>query len=167
MSNRVFKLLLIDDEESIHEAFEKVFENELNHSNEDKGDFEDFFDNTKGEIGFTNQNKKISMVHAHHGEEGLALFMEALERGDPYDLVICDIRMPPGIDGKETLMKISEVADHTILLVCSAYSDYPMGTITESVKNNPFLGMINKPFISEDLREIVLGKLDIIEHLGK
>ncbi|MBN8547908.1 MAG: response regulator [Deltaproteobacteria bacterium] len=52
---------------------------------------------------------------ANDGEEGLAMFLKAIESQLPYDLICLDIMMP-GIDGAETLRRIrAEEANRGLL----------------------------------------------------
>ena len=44
--------------------------------------------------------------------------------GRPYALVFLDYRMPPGLNGSETLQRLREVAPSLPVVLCSAFSDY-------------------------------------------
>lgn len=159
MSNepRVYNVLLVDDEKSIHESFIKIFENELNGTNLEIPDT-DFF-------GSSESSKKsdfsIKFTHCYQGNEAINIFNKSIQDGKKFDLVICDIRMPPGIDGKTTLSELSKIDEKTIFLVCSAYSDYTIDDIRQSIINNPQVGVIEKPFNSEYVRELVQMKLEL------
>lgn len=65
-------------------------------------------------------------VSAGSGEEGLEL-----SRSGPFDIVICDIRMP-GIDGVEVMRRVRAESPETIVLLITAYAS--LDTAIEAVR---------------------------------
>ncbi len=79
------------------------------------------------------------------GEEAIRLFSESLEAGNPFDVVVLDIRMPPGIDGVDAARRIRDLAPNVRILFVSGYSDYRRGELEELVPPPDFVDYIQKP----------------------
>jgi len=52
---------------------------------------------------------KFDIVACRQGDEAIRKAKAASEKGKPFDVVILDVRMPPGIDGVEAGSKIREL----------------------------------------------------------
>ena len=63
------------------------------------------------------------MESAYQGVEGVQLLRQALEKGEPYAMAFVDMRMPPGIDGIETIIKLWELDSDLQVVICTAHSD--------------------------------------------
>ncbi len=86
---------------------------------------------------------------ATQGLEALRLFKEMENEGNPFDLVLLDMRMPPGIDGMETAMILRESHPQLPIVFFTAYSDYSDAQLEQKV-GLPFV-LLRKPIASEDL----------------
>lgn len=83
---------------------------------------------------------------ASQGMEGVAKAQAALARGAPYALAFVDVRMPPGIDGIETIQRLW-IADPTLqVVICSAYSDHSFRDIQTQLGDSDGLLILRKPF---------------------
>ena len=103
---------------------------------------------------------QINYQSVFQGEEGFKVFKKKLEEGHPYDLVICDMRMPPGWDGLKTMEEISKLNSNTMILLSSAYSDYNLTEVREKT-NNVHIGLLEKPFKMDDVIDMILLKIEI------
>ena len=83
---------------------------------------------------------------AAQGADAVERVQTACAAGDPYALVICDMRMPPGYSGLETLRRIGEIDRHVQTVICSAYSDYRRSEIVEALGDTDRLLILRKPF---------------------
>jgi CheY-like chemotaxis protein len=72
--------------------------------------------------------------------------------GRPYDVAFVDMRMPPGIDGLETLRRMWMVDPDLQIVICSAYHDHPISDIRAHAQalNGSFL-IVRKPFDPEEI----------------
>lgn len=61
---------------------------------------------------------------AGQGLEGVEMARSAFQCGEPYDIIIVDMKMPPGIDGAETIRLIREFDQGVYMIVCTAHSEY-------------------------------------------
>ncbi len=126
MDKRKTRILLVDDNISIHDDFKQVLrqENTLIDSEQLKLEKELFSENNNG-----NTTKEKVTIHyaiddAFQGEEAIAMVDNAVSQGDPYALIFMDVRMPPGIDGIQTVQRIWEKNPNVEVAICTAHSDY-------------------------------------------
>ena len=89
LSSPSYKLLVIDDNEAIHDDLKKILAPVNTHS-ELEADEELLF-------GVTSTPEVSFEIHsAFQGQEGMACVEKALAESEPYALAFVDIRMPPG-----------------------------------------------------------------------
>jgi len=91
------KILVMDDEEMIRSAVEKI----LSH------------------LGYEAEV-------ARDGAEAVELYRRAKEVGEPFDAVILDLTVPVGLGGKETIRRLLEVDPEVVAIVSSGYSTDPI-----------------------------------------
>ncbi len=87
---------------------------------------------------------------AADGKEALQKYREAIEKGDPFDVVIMDLTIPGGLSGKESIKKILDIDPEAVVIVSSGYSTDP---IMAQYTRYGFKGRILKPFTLEDIKE--------------
>jgi len=61
---------------------------------------------------------------AARGETAVEMVRAANQAGNPFDLVVMDVRMPGGIDGVEAIRRIREFDRSTRIVVYAAYATY-------------------------------------------
>lgn len=135
-------ILVIDDNDSIHGDFRKVF-------GSDEG--ADKLAGAKaalfGDAAPTARSAApFEVDSASQGHEGLAKLQNAVRQGKPYAVAFVDMRMPPGWDGVETIQKLWEVDPHLQVVICSAYSDYTSEQIAAKLHVAEPMPMLKKPF---------------------
>ena len=151
-----YRILIIDDNESIHQDFRMI----LGKNNEDRDSGE--LDETKAAI-FGEEDKShtqslgglYELDSAYQGQEGLEMIKNAEEEGNPYVMVFVDVRMPPGWDGIETMEKIWEFKPELQAVICTAYSDYSWGQMIQRLGQTDRLLILKKPFDNIEVRQIV------------
>ncbi len=79
------------------------------------------------------------------GEDAVRLTREAVEAGAPFDVVVLDIRMPPGISGVEAARKIRSIDDSVPILFVSGYSDFALDDLQQAVPPAARMDLIEKP----------------------
>ncbi len=100
---------------------------------------------------------KYSIDDAYQGNEAVEMVKRARESGDPYSLVFMDVRMPPGMDGIETIESIWKIDPDVGVVICTAYSDYSWDQIVIKLGQNDNLLFIRKPFDNVSLKQIALA----------
>ena len=91
------------------------------------------------------------------GGEAVRLVREALGKGEPFDVVVLDIRMPPGIDGVETARQIRELMPDVQILFVSGFSDYERDALQELVPPHNRMDFVEKPVRLSELAEKIIA----------
>lgn len=94
------------------------------------------------------QRVEIVTDCASTGAEALALYRKALHEGNAYGLVIVDLVVPGGMDGRELLRRIRRIDPHVRALACSGSMD---SSTCETLRQEGFLGVLKKPYTLEEL----------------
>jgi two-component system, NtrC family, sensor kinase len=141
VANRVFRVLIIDDSRNIHEDFRKVLGRQVENS-VSQLEAEIFGDApTSSDPGIS-----FELDSAYQGEEGVALVRAAARENRPYSVAFVDMRMPPGMDGLGTIVKLWEADPQVQVVICSAYSDYSWSEIIARLGQTDRLVILRKPF---------------------
>jgi len=147
------RILVIDDQESIHEDFRKIVAS-------DTGDraIEEaaaaLFDES---VLTSDPGDSYQVESAHQGEEGLSMVEQALRENRPYPMAFVDVRMPPGWDGVETIQRIWQVDPEILIVLCTAYSDHTWEEILLRLGRSAHLLILKKPFDNIEVRQMVLA----------
>lgn len=145
------RILIVDDNKSIHDDIKKILA--LTIANKEIDKFEELLFNEK-------KDEKKSVVidfiidDAYQGEEAIEKVKLAESEAFPYSLIFMDVRMPPGIDGIETIHRIWDQQPNIEMVICTAYSDYSWDEIMERFGFTDQLLFIKKPFDAISLKQI-------------
>ncbi len=138
------RILIIDDNRAIHDDFRKILSPTR---------ATDALDVTEAELfgkavppGGVVQQIRYEIDSAYQGQDGVLLVKQALEAGRPYAMAFVDVRMPPGMDGVETIGKIWELDPDLQIVMCTAYSDYSWSQMFEKLGRHDGLLILKKPF---------------------
>ena len=97
----------------------------------------------------------IEIDSAFQGEEAVDMVRLARDRGQPYFMAFVDVRMPPGIDGIETIKQLWRLEPQLSVVVCTAFADYSWKDIVAELGASPDLLILRKPFDSIEVRQLV------------
>ena len=86
------------------------------------------------------------------GEEALAMYLEAMEDGRPYDVVLMDLTIPGGMGGQEAVARLLQLDPGARVLASSGYSNDP---ILAEFARYGFKGVAPKPYGIEDLADLL------------
>ena len=89
------------------------------------------------------------------GDQAIVAYQQAIEAGQPFDLVIMDLTIPGGMGGKEAVTKLLALDPAARVVVSSGYSDDP---VMAAYQKYGFAGVMPKPFLLDDLSRL-LGQL--------
>ena len=145
------RILLIDDNESIHLDFRKILNPKAPGRAALASVAADLFG---GEPEPATTKPAYDISSAFQGEEGLEKVRQACAEGCPYAMAFVDIRMPPGWDGIETISRIwSEYPDLQVV-ICTAYSDYSLDQIVARLGRSDRMLILKKPFDSIEVLQL-------------
>ncbi|MFA5265097.1 MAG: response regulator, partial [Opitutaceae bacterium] len=139
------RILVIDDNRSIHEDFRKVLGIGGNSQSAslDAAEAALFGEEASSQ---PSQKTVFTMESAYQGQDGLAMVKAALAEGNPFELAFIDIRMPPAWDGVETTVRIWEADPDLQVVICTAYSDYSWDEMIGRIGQTHRLLILKKPF---------------------
>lgn len=150
------RILLVDDNASILEDFQKVLDfadtSELDqYSRRLFGSTSDTdLNDTKSDSSKTRAEQLPRPIFeidaALSGEEGYCKAVERQKAGEPYAMAFVDMRMPLGWDGVETVKKLWSTDPHMQIVICTAYSDYSWEELIQGLEHQDNLLLLKKPF---------------------
>ena len=144
------RILVIDDNPSIHKDFQTILLEEEESETLNELRSEVFGDKTND-----NAPKSVyELDFASQGKEGCEKIKQACSEDHPYELAFVDMRMPPGWDGLKTIEHIWEIDPNVQVVICTAYSDYSWGEITERLGRSENLLILKKPFDSAEVAQL-------------
>ena len=144
------RILIVDDNETLHEDFRKILRPRDISSPEMNRLKEVLFDDDQAAA----QTTRFELDFAYQGEEGLAMVKKSLAENRPYAMAFVDVRMPPGWDGIETIARMWEVYPQLQIVVCTAYSDYSWEDMRAKVSQPDNLVILKKPFESVEVQQL-------------
>lgn len=89
--------------------------------------------------------RRADLTMCRQGDEAVELVREALDAGEPFDVVVLDVRMPPGIDGVEAARRIRALMPCVQILFVSGFSDYGRSELEELVPPATQMDYVEKP----------------------
>jgi len=152
------RILIVDDNESIHEDFRKVLIHETNQDHAELDDLEaELFGEEPVAAESSGELLDYEVDSALQGEEALAMVDKAAQEGRPYALIFMDVRMPPGWDGIETISRIWIKHPYIEMVLCTAYSDYTWDDIVAKLGSSDKLLFLRKPFDAVAVQQMALS----------
>jgi signal transduction histidine kinase len=144
------RVLVIDDNPSIHKDFQTILLEE-----EESEILNSLRDEVFGNKSNDHAAKNIyELDFASQGQEGCEKIKQACSENHPYELAFVDMRMPPGWDGLKTIEHIWQIDPDIQVVICTAYSDYSWGEITERLGRSENLLILKKPFDSAEVAQL-------------
>lgn len=92
------------------------------------------------------------VVETKDGRETIAVYSDAMERGERFHLLICDLTIENGMGGVETMRRLLQIDPDILSIVSSGYSDAPA---MSSPAAFGFKAVLPKPYAPTELRASV------------
>ena len=143
------RILVIDDNRSIHEDFRKILQSEVGTKSLDEARASLF-----GEVPFLRALVQFEVDYAEQGQAALALVQLARCEGRPYAMAFVDMRMPPGWDGLETIEHLWAADPEIQTVICTAYTDHSWDDIIQRLGHDDRLLILQKPFSSVEVSQL-------------
>jgi signal transduction histidine kinase len=143
------RILVVDDNQAIHQDFRKILCAPPASTTLDAMEAALF-----GGPATAPVDPGFDVDSAFQGEEGIARVKAAVAEGRPYALAFVDIRMPPGLDGVETVRRLWKEDEDLQVVLCSAYSDYSWEEMTQRLGLSQRLLILRKPFDNIEVRQL-------------
>ncbi len=141
------RILIVDDEPAMHDSYRQCFA-PLSGNAEALGEMaaELFGDTVAAEPA-----PHFVCDHRMQGLDAVAAVEASLAGGERYAVAFIDIRMPPGIDGKETARRIRALDADINLVIVTGYSDHSPLEISRAAGPVDKIFYIAKPFQAEEI----------------
>jgi signal transduction histidine kinase len=146
-THRNQRILIVDDNPAIHDDFRKILCPEVGNFDHIEAEF--FSEPLPEQVQPT-----FEIDSAFQGEAGVAKVREALAEGRPYAMAFVDVRMPPGMDGVETVEQIWKIAPGLQVVICTAYSDYSWEEMLKRLGASDRFLVLKKPFASVEALQL-------------
>jgi CheY-like chemotaxis protein len=153
--NPGIRVLIADDDEMILECYRKAF------GDSEQTDYMKALDSLEAELFEApvgdGEVTRFNVVACSQGRDAITLAAEAAQEGRPFDVVILDVRMPPGIDGVKAGSQIRKLDPKVEIVFVTGYSDVPRDELERRVPPPVKLHYFHKPLSFMQLAEDVAG----------
>ena len=151
------RVLIADDDEHILKCYQDAFgEPEQTSSMQALDDLEaELFDTES----VASDEPAFEVVACSQGDDAVSLTAAAASEGHPFDVVILDVRMPPGIDGVEAGSAIRKLDSEVQIVFVTGYSDVALEDLQRRVPPPIKLHYFNKPLSFKQLAQDVAGMI--------
>ena len=150
IKQNVHRILIIDDNPNIHKDFQTILMEE-----QESSELDELRAAVFGQKNAESKDKSVfELDFASQGQAGFEKVKEALSQNRPYEMAFVDMRMPPGWDGLKTIENIWEIDKNIQMVICTAYSDYSWGEITQRLGKSENLLILKKPFDSAEVSQL-------------
>jgi EAL domain-containing protein (putative c-di-GMP-specific phosphodiesterase class I)/CheY-like chemotaxis protein len=143
------RILLIDDNQAIHQDFRKIFRPGLSNAALSASEAALF-----GAARTGPTRPVFEIDSALQGQQGVELVRRALEAKRRYAMAFVDVRMPPGWDGIETIVRLWEQDPDVQVVICTAHSDYSWEQTREKLGHADRFIVLKKPFDSIEVLQL-------------
>ena len=158
------RVLIVDDQQEIHDDFEEMLKPSLTTAATDEL-----------AAAFTPREREVflpefELLHAISGEEAYEIVKAGKESNCPITLAYVDIRMPPGMDGIETIRRVRKIDRDIEIVIMTAYTDKSLPEIIQDMELLHKVLYIRKPFAREEIQQITLslvGKWNVEQELAE
>ena len=88
---------------------------------------------------------------AFDGRKAIELYQQALDSGNPFDIIIMDLTVPGGMGGQEAITYLQKIDPYVKAIVSSGYANDP---IMADYERFGFSGVVTKPYQIDELVEV-------------
>lgn len=154
INNETRRILVIDDNDAIHDDFRKILVPSSTGSSKVAASKAAFFGTADLPAAAGDTQLQFVVETASQGVEGLAKLQAAFSEGRPFAVAFVDMRMPPGWDGVQTIQRLWEVDPSLQVVICTAYSDHSWEEISQKLGLTDRLLILKKPFDTVEVRQL-------------
>jgi len=142
------RILIVDDDPSIHDDFRKILAAPERRPPALERIEAALFPTHEGSAGTptARTHDSFHIDSAFQGQEAVHLAEQAVQQGQPFGVVFIDVRMPPGLDGIETISRLWRTDPELQVVVCTAHSDHSWIDMVSPLGNRDDLLVLRKPF---------------------
>lgn len=147
------RLLIVDDEPQMHDSYRRSFAPAVDAAASALSSMaSELFGDEGGDASPCGELPTFECSHHLQGLDAVAEVERAVAAGEPYAVAFIDVRMPPGIDGKETARRIRAIDPDINIVIVTGYSDFSPIEISREAGPADKIFYLAKPF---EVAEIV------------
>jgi len=148
------RVLVADDDEHVLECYREAFGDEepTNHMQALNALAAELFDPEED----IEDQPRFDIVACSQGADAVHQAAEAARNGSPFDVIILDVRMPPGMDGVQAGSEIRKFDSDVEIVFVTGFSDMPLEELQRRVPPPLRLHYFNKPLSFTQLAEDVV-----------
>ena len=155
------RILIVDDEPAMHDSYRRSFGRRRSDTGDTLGTMaaELFGDDANGKAshddsasGMAGGDPEFVVSYSSQGLDAVTRVEQALAAGDPFAVAFIDVRMPPGIDGRDTAQRIRALDPEINLVIVTGFSDFSPIEISKVAGPTDKIFYLAKPF---EVAEIV------------
>ena len=146
------RILVVDDQESIREDFRKILALAGTSAPALTSARAAFFGGESAPAAPSIAAYELTL--ASQGEEACEAAERALHEGRRFAVAFVDVRMPPGIDGLQTIKRLWQSDPELEVVICTAFSDYSFEQIVQELGQSARLLILKKPFDPIEVRQL-------------
>ncbi|MCP4007015.1 MAG: response regulator [bacterium] len=144
------RILIVDDNESIHRDYRRVLETDDSSHEIEEMEAELFGEPSKPSFHM----RSFELDSAYQGQQAIEMVSQSLLNANPYALAFVDMRMPPGLDGLQTISALWEIDPEILIVICTAYSDYEWSEMREVLGGTDKVLILKKPFDNVEVLQL-------------
>ena len=147
------RVLIVDDEPAMHASYVRSFARRRGGDGEALdamaatlfGDDRDGADDPP--------TVDFGLTHCHQGLDAVEAVASAIAQGEPFAVAFIDVRMPPGIDGRETAKRIRALDRDINIVIVTGHSDFSPTEISRVAGPADKVFYIAKPFEVAEIQQ--------------
>lgn len=161
------RILVADDDNAMLSAYRTAFASALR---QDEGAAlaqmaralfsEDISEDVPSDPQVESSNDFSDVSYATQGLEAIELVEASCREGRPYQVIFLDMRMPPGISGKEAARRIRQIDADVNIVMVTGYSDHAPLDVASVAGPLSKLYYIAKPFEIDEVLQIARALTD-------
>jgi signal transduction histidine kinase len=146
--------MIVDDNEAIHRDFKQILDRSA------RTQVTASLDHLERQLGGdpvggpAPRAPDYDLAFVSQGEDAVRAIAQARGHDRPFACAFVDIRMPPGIDGIETVARMWQCQPELEVVLCSAFSDYSWEDIVQRLNPGDRLLVLRKPFDPIEVRQL-------------
>ena len=148
------RILIVDDEPPMHDSYRRSFAPLAGDAGTALGTMAAELFGTDLPTMTPEVQRVFDLTHALQGGDGVAAVATALQEDAPFAVAFIDVRMPPGMDGRETAMRIRALDPAIHIVIVTGYSDFAPVEIARVAGPADKLFYIAKPFEVAEVQQM-------------
>jgi diguanylate cyclase (GGDEF)-like protein len=140
------RILIVDDEPAMHDSYRRSFAPQGADTGALDAMAAELFGDDDDGAPAPEEPAAFALTHCMQGLDAVAAVRQALADDDRFAVAFIDVRMPPGIDGKETATRIRALDPDINLVIVTGYSDFSPIEISKAAGPADKIFYIAKPF---------------------